>query len=754
MSASEMDERQRRAMFARLHGGGGGGGGRSRSSSPPTFGMETDANGKYVLHTADGKTLKFDTQLELDQYREMKADAKGIESAMSDALVAGLPGAGGLLSKLGPLGRALASWATPIASGAASLAMSKIREAHPTMDPRAEKALAIAQQIAAYVAAISGLAAGKSAAGEALEKIPVGSGTAASAATGALEKTGEKLSAAGRTVSGYVPEPVRKAASKAHAAYTKAADYTGASIADIKAVTSAPSKIKSAASLDRVARETLDQAAEIERIAATKGEAGLKQATDDLFASHKASLSGDPLAREVYEEAATDYWATKHGAATSAETAEQLRQHAQALADKAAAIRSEAAASTVKAAIVATGFAAKEIHEEAKIQGIQQDMEEAWSQGEDYVFDPADPRSALGTAAAFAAGTLGNPIEKQFRYGQDAYATQVANYRARYDAIDKAEASGEFSPGEAEDERRKLAEDKPRNMAGKGPWTFAPASAAFIAWQAGKVGDYFDHEVEVGTVEKVLDGDTIQLAGGKIVRMLGVDTPESVHPTKAPEFLGPEASKFQKENLTGKTVKLVKSPGAELDKYGRELAYVETLPGPLDAALAIPGVGKWIPASDQNLELIEKGYGQPRYLELSGGHDRQIEYDKATERARRAGVGVHSPEGLEKLEYHYETWDQKHGRGDAPPESALQTALGLGLMATGQSGAFKHMGGAGNIAAQTWNAILAGLGAADYNQKARERGAPVHYRPPAGTKTTYERQAEATLDRRRRAPAP
>ena len=39
----------------------------------------------------------------------------------------------------------------------------------------------------------------------------------------------------------------------------------------------------------------------------------------------------------------------------------------------------------------------------------------------------------------------------------------------------------------AEAERQKLAEDKPQNMAGKGAWTFAPASAAFLSWQAGNV---------------------------------------------------------------------------------------------------------------------------------------------------------------------------------------------------------------------------------------------------------------------------
>jgi endonuclease YncB( thermonuclease family) len=349
-----------------------------------------------------------------------------------------------------------------------------------------------------------------------------------------------------------------------------------------------------------------------------------------------------------------------------------------------------------------------------------------------------------------AVGTLGNPIEKQTRYGQDSYAASVAYYRTQYDMIGRAEKSGELTRAEAEDARLKLAEDKPWNMAGKSLWTFAPASAAFLSWQAGNLADHFNQQVEVGRVTKVLDGDTIELASGKIVRMMGVDTPESVHPTKSVEYLGPEASAFQKKNLTGKTVKLVTSPGAEVDKYGRDLAYIETLPGFLDAALNIPLVGKYLPAADQNKRMIELGYGQPRYLELSGGHERQVEYDKALVRAREAGVGVHSPEGLEELDYHYRTPAERRGQPATAPASSAGSLLGSGLMVTGQSGLFKHMGAPGNVAAQTWNAALAALGAQEYNAKAAARPSETVFRPPKAVKTEYEKQAQEVLDARRR----
>ena len=56
-------------------------------------------------------------------------------------------------------------------------------------------------------------------------------------------------------------------------------------------------------------------------------------------------------------------------------------------------------------------------------------------------------------------------------------------------------------------------------------------------------------------VERVIDGDTIQVRfEGKryTVRLIGVDTPETKHPTKAVQYFGQEASAFTKAALEGK----------------------------------------------------------------------------------------------------------------------------------------------------------------------------------------------------------
>lgn len=74
-------------------------------------------------------------------------------------------------------------------------------------------------------------------------------------------------------------------------------------------------------------------------------------------------------------------------------------------------------------------------------------------------------------------------------------------------------------------------------------------------------------------VKRVVDGDTILLANNERVRYIGVDTPESVHPYKAVEYMAKEASSFNKKLVSGKWVRL-EFDVERRDKYGRLLAYV------------------------------------------------------------------------------------------------------------------------------------------------------------------------------------
>lgn len=72
---------------------------------------------------------------------------------------------------------------------------------------------------------------------------------------------------------------------------------------------------------------------------------------------------------------------------------------------------------------------------------------------------------------------------------------------------------------------------------------------------------------------KVVDGDTVEIEGGARVRLLGVDTPETVDPRRPVGCFGKEASNKAKELLSGRRVSLEKDI-SDTDKYGRLLRYI------------------------------------------------------------------------------------------------------------------------------------------------------------------------------------
>jgi micrococcal nuclease len=81
-----------------------------------------------------------------------------------------------------------------------------------------------------------------------------------------------------------------------------------------------------------------------------------------------------------------------------------------------------------------------------------------------------------------------------------------------------------------------------------------------------------------------VDGDTVRvripnppagLGAVETIRMLGVDTPETVHPSRPVEWFGKEASEFTKANLLDRDVRLCFDWDLR-DRYGRLLAYIFT----------------------------------------------------------------------------------------------------------------------------------------------------------------------------------
>lgn len=75
-------------------------------------------------------------------------------------------------------------------------------------------------------------------------------------------------------------------------------------------------------------------------------------------------------------------------------------------------------------------------------------------------------------------------------------------------------------------------------------------------------------------VQRVIDGDTIEVSGGVTIRLIGVDTPESVHPDKDRNTdYGKIASEYTTNLLAGKMVQL-EYDVERYDSYDRILAYV------------------------------------------------------------------------------------------------------------------------------------------------------------------------------------
>lgn len=78
------------------------------------------------------------------------------------------------------------------------------------------------------------------------------------------------------------------------------------------------------------------------------------------------------------------------------------------------------------------------------------------------------------------------------------------------------------------------------------------------------------------SVTKVVDGDTIEVlieGQKKTIRLIGINTPETVDPRRPVQCYGKEASDETKKLLTGKAVYLSKDV-SETDKYDRLLRFV------------------------------------------------------------------------------------------------------------------------------------------------------------------------------------
>lgn len=125
------------------------------------------------------------------------------------------------------------------------------------------------------------------------------------------------------------------------------------------------------------------------------------------------------------------------------------------------------------------------------------------------------------------------------------------------------------------------------------------------------------------TVKKVIDGDTIEIRIGKsneTVRLVGIDTPETVHPNKPIECFGPEASARTKELLPHGTKVRVERDVEARDHFGRLLLYV------------------YLGDQMVNELLLREGFARTLAIEPNTSHAARFEHISAE--ARTANVGL------------------------------------------------------------------------------------------------------------------
>ncbi|MDR2371010.1 MAG: thermonuclease family protein [Treponema sp.] len=131
-----------------------------------------------------------------------------------------------------------------------------------------------------------------------------------------------------------------------------------------------------------------------------------------------------------------------------------------------------------------------------------------------------------------------------------------------------------------------------------------------------------------------VDGDTVkvrvespppELGEAETIRLIGVDTPETVHPSRPVQFFGKEASDYTKSRLLGKTVYLAFDWDLR-DRYGRLLAYIYLDSGEADCF---------------NAALVREGYAHAytRFAFHFMEEFRALERDARTEKRGLWGNG-------------------------------------------------------------------------------------------------------------------
>lgn len=126
-------------------------------------------------------------------------------------------------------------------------------------------------------------------------------------------------------------------------------------------------------------------------------------------------------------------------------------------------------------------------------------------------------------------------------------------------------------------------------------------------------------------VVSIVDGDTVELDLGsrhERVRLLGIDTPETAHPTRPVECFGAEASERLGALIPPGTVVRVERDVEARDHYGRLLLYLHRAGDDLFV----------------NLDMVASGHAVTLHVAPNGAHRASLAEAEATARAERRGL--------------------------------------------------------------------------------------------------------------------
>ena len=240
---------------------------------------------------------------------------------------------------------------------------------------------------------------------------------------------------------------------------------------------------------------------------------------------------------------------------------------------------------------------------------------------------PTFPRLALALAVLALLNACvapsGTRIATQLPTQQSTATTATVAARAAEEAVQPTETSSASVPADYT--------PQPVPIEGSIPptWTPAPPLPTEQAQPAATAQSGTSQLVPTGaqraTVVRVIDGDTVSVeidGQEETVRFIGIDTPETRHPSKGVECYGREASARTAELLDSQTVYLEEDQSQDSrDRYGRILRYVWLQDG-----------------TNVNYQLVAEGYAFEYTYETP--YNYQADFKTAQDEARIGQVGL------------------------------------------------------------------------------------------------------------------